>query len=637
MSNSIPAPAMKDAAYRKACVKKWQKVLFAENAAPIQDAHTRGVVAVLLENQMNAIKSGMVSESLDSGSIWGGGGFGGGAVTATDSYAKGDNRLPKTILPMIRRTFPELIANEVVGVQPMSSPIGLAFAFRYHYEKGPLHERRSAGSLTEPSVRGPHYGVGSMYDVDADNQRHTWGTETNPMLRVDMRQLDSTVDPAGTGRGAEMGYNYLDSGFSGKRNELFNRTINPSTGAPWTDGDITATWNTSAVGSQTPVSTVDQLKELAATNEAAAKLIQVTSIAGGAFTFSDQDLGVATATGDYEATGRVPRATFSFEKKGVEAGTRRIATSWTLELEQDIRNMQGIDIESEVTSLMSYELQAEIDREIVVRMLWSALGANEYSYWDGSKADARWMAERDRAFYQFLLQQSNRMSMRNRRGPANFIVATPDVCTLLETLPQYKLMEVNASMNVNNVGIAKVGTVGNRFTVYRDSRTPVQNNSWMNNAWDNQGQYTVNGVRRQNGIPDFALLGYKGSEYWDAGIIFCPYIPIMLQRVVDPVSWQPNVGLITRYGVVDNLFGAHLYYHMVLISTLSNVLPPKSSPANTFPANYPGSMVDAETLAPTSVIVGPTGPTLKDVAQPGGYSVIDNTPAEETDDTDEEP
>lgn len=626
MSNTIPAPAMKDAAYRKACVKKWKKVLFAEHAAPIQDAHTRGVVAVLLENQMNAIKNGMVTESLDSGSIWGGGGFGGGAVTATDSYAKGDNRLPKTILPMIRRTFPELIANEVVGVQPMSSPISLAFAFRYHYEKGPLHERRSAGSLTEPTPAGPHYGVGTDYVHDVAGH-------------VDMTQMNATVDPAGNGRGAEMGYNYLDSGYSGRRNELFNRTINPATGAPWTDGDITTTWNTSTVGQADPVTTIDELKELAATNEAAAKLLQVTSIAGGAIQFSDQDLGVAALTGDYEATGRVPRATFSFEKKGVEAGTRRIATSWTLELEQDIRNMQGINIEDEVTSLMSYELQAEIDREIVVRMLWSALGANEYSYWDGSKADARWMAERDRAFYQFLVQMSNRMAMRNRRGPANFIVATPDVCTLLETLPQFKLMEVTASINTNNVGIAKVGTVGNRFTLYRDSRTPVQNNSWMNNAWDNQGQYTVGGVRRQNGIPDFALLGYKGSEYWDAGIIFCPYIPIMLQRVVDPVSWQPNVGLITRYGVVDNLFGAHLYYHMVIISTLSNTLPPKSSPANTFPANYPGTVVDAETLAPNSVIVGPTGAALKDTAQPGGYSIVDNTPVEDADDTegDDEP
>ena len=260
--------------------------------------------------------------------------------------------------------------------------------------------------------------------------------------------------------------------------------------------------------------------------------------------------------------------------------------------------------------MMSYELQAEIDREMIVRMLYAALSANEYSYWDGSKADARWMGERDRAFYQFIIQMANRMAVRNRRGPANFIIATPDVCSLLETLPQYAIMEVNGTISTDSSGIAKVGTIGNgRFTVFRDTRTPVQNNSWMNNSWDNQGQYTIGGEARTQGIPDFALLGYKGSEYWDAGILFCPYIPILLQRVVDPVSFEPQVGLMTRYGVVDNLFGANLYYHVVLIDTLGNSLPPSGAPAN----NWPGTF--------------PNGSALTDVRQQGGYPVqVTNTP-----------
>lgn len=604
----------------QSCVNKWKKLLVSEHVAPIENKHTRAVTAVLLENQANALMEDM---NPNSSSIWGANASFGGAITQGDTYAKGDNRLPKILLPMIRRTFPELISNEVVGVQPMFGPVSLAFAIRYRYDQGPLHEARSSGTLTKPPTTGPQYGVDTFRAEDT----------ANPPAPTDMRQLEATVKSPGT----EMGYNYLDTSFTGRRNNLFNRTINEKTGAPYTDADIVTTWNASNAGATYQIKAVADLviisratvgveftlsddttkytinddegngaKVIAAANA----LFKATHIAGGKFTFSDQDLGTAALLGDYEATGRIPRTKFTFEKKAVEAGTRRIGTSWTLELEQDIRNMNGIDIEQEVTSMMSYELQAEIDREMIVRMLYAALSANEYSYWDGSKADARWMGERDRAFYQFIIQMANRMAVRNRRGPANFIIATPDVCSLLETLPQYAIMEVNGTISTDSSGIAKVGTIGNgRFTVFRDTRTPVQNNSWMNNSWDNQGQYTVGGEARTQGIPDFALLGYKGSEYWDAGILFCPYIPILLQRVVDPVSFEPQVGLMTRYGVVDNLFGANLYYHVVLIDTLGNSLPPSGAPAN----NWPGTF--------------PNGSALTDVRQQGGYPVqVTNTP-----------
>lgn len=602
-----------DAQYRNKCVNKWRKLLEATNAPKITNPHTRGTVAVLLENQSKLLKE--EAAGMNSG-IWGAGtGVHGGSLGNSDFYANGDNRAPKVILPMIRRTFPELIANEVVGVQPMSVPVSLAFAMRYRYDGGPLHVADRAGDVT----------VGQR------------GVQVEGVQGGILPQSATTA-------GAEMGFNYLDNTWTGKKEAKFNRTLNPATNLPWSDDDIVSVWVKSAVAATvgkdlTGVTTVAEIKKIAAgevvltvtpsdeQKAAAAKLLEVTSIAGGAFTFSDQDLGTAALVGDYEATGRVPKTKFTFEKKAVEAGTRRIGTSWTLELEQDIRNMNGINIENEVTSMMSYELQAEIDREMIVRMLYAALSANEYSFWDGSKADARWMAERDRAFYQFIIQQSNRMTLRNRRGPANFIIATPDVCSLFETLPQYAVMEVTGNVNTNSAGIAKVGTLGNgRFTIFRDTRTPVQNNAWINNGWDNQAQYTVGGAPRTTGIPDFALLGYKGSEYWDAGIIFCPYIPVMLQRVVDPVSYEPNVGLMTRYGVVDNLFGSNLYYHVVLINTLTNVLPSSTSPANTFPGRYATTTVDM--LAPEDgsaalkANLGPVGATLPEVdGEPAGYPV----------------
>jgi hypothetical protein len=129
----------------------------------------------------------------------------------------------------------------------------------------------------------------------------------------------------------------------------------------------------------------------------------------------------------------------SFEKTAVEAGTRRLGARWSIELEQDLKNMNGIDIDAELTNAMSYEIQAEIDREMIIRMIQAALngGLNSgYSVWSPASADGRWLAERNRDFYQKLIVEANRIAVRNRRGAANFIVATPRVCAILEMLPK---------------------------------------------------------------------------------------------------------------------------------------------------------------------------------------------------------
>jgi hypothetical protein len=143
------------------------------------------------------------------------------------------------------------------------------------------------------------------------------------------------------------------------------------------------------------------------------------------------------------------------------------------------------------------------------------------------------------------------MAVRNRRGAANFIVATPSVCAILEMLPEFSWMTVDGNVNTQPVGVAKVGNVGGRFNVYRDTRTEA-----LNNARKTGGDASK---------VEYALLGYKGPEYYDTGIIYCPYIPVMVQRSIDPNSFYPKVGMLTRYGVVDHLFGASNYYHVVFL------------------------------------------------------------------------
>ena len=134
-------------------------------------------------------------------------------------------------------------------------------------------------------------------------------------------------------------------------------------------------------------------------------------------------------------------------------------------------------------------------------------------------------------------------------------------------LPEFQWVPVQGDVNTQPVGIAKVGSIGGRFNVYRDTRTEVQNNSEYTNYYS--------GGSSGSGI-EYALLGYKGPEFYDTGIIYCPYIPVMVQRTIGPNDFAPRVGLLTRYGVVDNIFGADLYYHVILVNGLGQSFTPGS-------------------------------------------------------------
>jgi len=384
---------------------------------------------------------------------------------------------------MIRRTFPELITNEIVGVQPMSGPVGLAFALRYKY---------SATKLDGTDLSPVPYGTSVAGSAAAG----------------------STGAPTG-----ELGHNNLDTAFTGAS-------------------------ATADLGSALD-STASNHSDLPSTHWLSA-----------GFDATDQGFSAALSAFELDNAKLAPTVELSFEKTAVEAGTRRLNARWSVELEQDLKNMNGIDVDAELTNAMSYEIQAEIDREMIIRMVKAATGAGKgvgYSIWKSSTADARWMAERNRDFYQRLIVEANRLAVRNRRGAANFVVATPRVCAILEMLPEFSWMQTDGNVNTQPVGVAKVGNVGGRFNIYRDTRT--------------EATYNL-GAASEAAKIEYALLGYKGPEYYDTGIIYCPYIPVMVQRSIDPNSFYPKVGMLTRYGVVDHLFGAANYYHVVFVQGL---------------------------------------------------------------------
>jgi len=483
-------------------LEKWSPVLdyTSDKVTPIENPHTRMNTAILLENQEEWCIREAGNHSGGGGALGtpvhdvaqGGAGYGSG-----DDYAPGDQRLPKILIPMIRRTFPELITNEIVGVQPMSGPVGLAFALRYKYSNTNL--------LGEP------FNLGNV----------TAGQ--NPQLgdiagAVGQGQIGGDPDLGGQELG-ELGHNYVGTSFTGA-----------SGGDGWT-------------GTAAPVAS-----EPFAASYGEGHWLDDSNLQAA-------DGGFAASLSSFEldlAGQNTPTVELSFEKTAVEAGTRRLNARWSVELEQDLKNMNGIDVDAELTNAMSYEIQAEIDREMIIRMVQAAMGAGSgtgYSKYYVSAADARWMGERNRDFYQKLIIEANRMAVRNRRGAANFVVATPSVCAILEMLPEFSWMTTDGNVNTQPVGVAKVGNVGGRFNVYRDTRT--------------EAQYNLG--KDANVKTEYALLGYKGPEYYDTGIIYCPYIPVMVQRSIDPNSFYPKVGMLTRYGVVDHLFGASNYYHVVFV------------------------------------------------------------------------
>ena len=494
MQRNTPAYINRDDA--KLLVEKWSPMLdyTSNKISAIEDEHTRLNTAILMENQERYLGEANIA---GNGGAYGTGDTVGGLYNPTgpqggsDSYATGDARLPKVLIPMIRRTFPELITNEIVGVQPMSGPVGLAFALRYKYADANIDGTPSAvgngSGATDPATGLPT----NTHDSNNADSGQEWWNEA---------------------AGKEVGWNYLDTRYTGASSDHLS-------GSP-------------------------------------------------DFEIIPEDTGLAQLMSAFEFTSNIPQMELAFEKTAIEAGTRRLAARWSVELEQDIRNMNGIDIDAELTNAMSYEIQAEIDREMIMRMIQVCLTAGTepanggrdgkgYSTWIAGSADARWIGERTRDFYSKVIVEANRIAVRNRRGAANFIIATPRVCAMVEMLPEFKFMPVNTNVNTQPTGVSKVGNLGGRFTVYRDTRT--------------EAQYQV-GTR--SAPIEYALLGYKGADFYDTGIIYCPYIPVMVQRTIGPNDFAPRVGLLTRYGVVDNLFGADLYYHVIIVKGLGETFEP---------------------------------------------------------------
>lgn len=604
-------------------VKNWHRLLerTGNGYTPIKSKAIRESTAMVLTNQFNHLaERAKLHETASNTSMFGPmNGLAGGALATADTYAAGDFRLPKVLIPMVRRIFPALMAQEVVGVQPMPGPVAMGFALRFTYEKGP----NIPGDDTTRHIH-TNGGRGDNGGYDASGIK---GIQTK-------YRFDDSVTPHKLwlvdGQGYPVGQDVVTVKPTALDPTQFEAVVNPiveqivgTVPTPTPDADATTVINNACylvreafngkkTGYVAGMSQVDapagrlngrnnelgyQNVDTRFTGVQNKKLME--PLAKGRWRFPIQDTGLAAQMHIYENSGAVAKTSFHFEKKAVEAGSRKIATSWSLELEEDLKNTNGIDISNESITSLSYELQAEIDREMLVRMLWSCLSKEEYSVWNAQLADARWIAERGVAFYQNVQKVAARMAVRNRRGAANFIICTPDVSVLLQNLEAFVPFSIKSDVQTNAMATtAKAGTLGGgRYTVYIDYRTPVYDVSDYGNGYDDMfdssEEAEVEGIK----LPNYCLLGYKGAEVYDAGIIYCPYIPIVMQSANDPHTFSPNLGLMTRYGVLDNILGAELYYHCIIIDSFAQPGIP-SGLEKVYPAGHIPAGADVEGMAP---------------------------------------
>lgn len=235
-------------------------------------------------------------------------------------------------------------------------------------------------------------------------------------------------------------------------------------------------------------------------------------------------------------------------KSAVEAKTRKLAAHWSPELAEDMQAMHGIDVEREMVNTLTYEVGAEIDRQIITEMVKAAITGNSTSEWSPVSADGLDQMGRLATLLTQITVEAQQIAIRTRRGNANFVVTTPRVTALLQQMSINKYTSFKNTDAIPTVPDTGVGALAKVGLINDDSMLLVRDSY------------------ASNGAADYALLGYRGKQAGDSGIIYCPYIPLQLSKVLQPGSFTPSVGARTRYGVMSNPWDAKNFYHFMKIS-----------------------------------------------------------------------
>lgn len=502
----------------KPLINKWSKTGLLEG---IKNNNEKSTIAVLLENQAKQlIKEGSAGMA----------GAGGAGYEQYHGVA----------LPLVRRIFAEIAAKEFVSVQPMNLPSGLVFYldFKYGTSKSPFGYDPTGknqvgtvhGITTGSNPSDGLYGAGRFgYSVN------TLGVSTGAVTTA------SVTDPADV--------NY-DGAYTGSLSTFRKVTLTNFFSSTATNADPFAVRAFSLVSGSTTLSGTQLLP--AFTKKSGNDLVFIitgSAVTTGSFTsavsYSIQPTNDARA--DFETAGalsnsnrsldtnlNIPEIELQMRSIPVTAKTRKLKASWTPEFAQDLNAYHSVDAEAELTAMLSEYVSMEIDLEIL-DMLISAADTTEYwsarvgQEWNGTNfavsqftgqayIQGTWFATLGTK----LQKVSNKIHAKTLRGGANFLVCSPDVSTILESIPGYAADGDGTKMKYA-MGVQKVGAMTSRYQVYK--------NPYM----------------QENTV----LMGFRGNQFLETGAVYAPYIPLMLTPLVyDPNNFIPRRGVMTRYAKV---------------------------------------------------------------------------------------
>ena len=292
--------------------------------------------------------------------------------------------------------------------------------------------------------------------------------------------------------------------------------------------------------------------------------------AGGTTAFTNvatYNTGVGMSTAQSEAMGTYGNSdfaqmAFSIEKVTVTAKSRALKAEYSMELAQDLKAIHGLDAETELSNILSAEILAEINREVVRTINITAVkGATENTTTQGifdldTDSNGRWSVEKFKGLMFQLEREANQIAKQTRRGKGNIIICSSDVASALQMAG---VLDYTPALNSNNL---QVDDTGNTFAGVLNGRLRVYIDP-----------YAIGG--------NYLTVGYKGSSAFDAGLFYCPYVPLQMVRAVDQSSFQPKIGFKTRYGMVANPFAegltkgagelalnTNLYYRRIVVNNL---------------------------------------------------------------------
>lgn len=457
---------------------KWAETGLLEG---IDNRYERSCAAVLLENQylFNEV-------STDTGDI---------------------AQFKRISIPLIRRIYPQLIANKIVSVQPLLGPTGLVYYLRFRYSSNKGSRRGASNDSGYPAD-----------DINSLQQLADGTANLDIFYSSQFVQNESTnVDP---GAIVVTAYAPLE------HTPILAGTM---TGTVFVGATAVQTFSVSSanVFTFTTIGAPAAFVVAATINLTTGEMVFTWNVAPGANT------SVVSYEYNMECNQDLPEVNLVVESEEIAAKTRKLKAVWSYEAQQDLRSQHNLDAEAELTAVLAQEINLEIDREVLTDLL---LNAGTVGAWDFSTALGDTIKERYESLYVKIVEMSNVIHRKTLRGGANWIVTSPEVASIFETATA-GFAPAPSETFTSSLGIQYVGTINNRWRLYKDP------------------------LFRTNQL----LMGYKGDSYMDSGYFYCPYVPLTQTPVVlDPESFCPRKGILTRYGKKLLREGAKFYARLTI-------------------------------------------------------------------------